>query len=236
MRHYLLVDDNRPFADNLAEIIADQGDRVTVATSGPEALELVRSTRFDAVLTDMRMPGMSGAELVHRLRRVDPGLPAIVVTAYIGDDALAMARAEGLLAALQKPIDLPHLLELLGQARRDGLVAIVEDDDALADNLGEALAARGFSAVMARNVFETDRLSGLGPFAAIVDLRMPGGPSGEALRRLEAIFPEIRIFIVSAFPADLRERNERWAIYPKPFETPQLLDAVAAVFAGRCAA
>ena len=65
MRRYLIVDDNRDFADNLAEIVRDAGDEVTIAEGGPEALALARGTRFDAVLTDMRMPLMGGAELVH---------------------------------------------------------------------------------------------------------------------------------------------------------------------------
>ena len=57
-RRYLIVDDNLAFAENLAEILKDEGDEVSLAGTGAEAIKLVRETPFDAVLTDMRMPVM----------------------------------------------------------------------------------------------------------------------------------------------------------------------------------
>src|SRR5262245_58041804 len=138
MRHYLLVDDNLAFAENLAEIIADAGAEATVVDSGERALALAAVTRFDALVSDMRMPTMGGAEVVRRIRRIDPGLPAIVVTAYTADNELESARQEGLLAVLSKPVVVPRLLEHLARARRDAIVALVEDDVALADNLTES--------------------------------------------------------------------------------------------------
>ncbi len=141
MRSYLVVDDNRDFAENLAEILRDCGDDVVIAEDGREAAAAVRGRRFDAILTDMRMPFMGGAELVHEVRRIDPGAPALVVTAHAGDDALEAARREGLLAVLPKPVDVRRLLELLASARRDGLAVIVEDDlvAAVAQDLREVL-------------------------------------------------------------------------------------------------
>ncbi len=118
-RQYLLVDDNRAFAENVAEIVRDLGDEMAVVDGGEKALALVRRRRFDAVITDMRMPAMGGAELVRELRRLDPGLPAIVVTAHVADRELDAARREGLLAVLSKPVPIHDLLELLASARRE---------------------------------------------------------------------------------------------------------------------
>ena len=157
-RRYLVVDDNVAFAENLAEIVADAGAEAVIVDSGPRALELVGEQRFDALVSDMRMPEMNGAELVHRIRRADPALPALVVTAYTADNELEAARQEGLIGVLPKPVPVARLLELLGGARRNGIVALVEDDVALADNLTEALRTRGFAAVTAGSVIETERL------------------------------------------------------------------------------
>lgn len=225
MRHYLLVDDNRAFAENLAEILRDRGDEVSIAGGGPAAVELARGRRFDALLTDMRMPLMDGAQLVHAIRKVDPGLPALVITAYIADGALASARQEGLLAALQKPVDVERLLGLLGVARRDALVAIVEDDVALSDNLTEALRERGFSAVTAASVLETERLSGVRPCCALVDLCVPGGESGAAKERLRASFPDLPIFVITAYGFDA-PAGDAAMVFHKPFDTAALLAAV----------
>jgi two-component system, response regulator PdtaR len=222
MRRYLVVDDNAAFAENLSEILRDTGAEVATAPSGIRALELTAGRRFDAVVTDMRMPIMTGATLVHELRRVDAGLPAIVVTAYTGETDLAAARHEGLLAVLPKPPPIERLLELLGSARRDALVALVEDDDALSDNLCEALRDRGFSAVTARSVTETDRLGEVQPFAALVDLRMPGGPDGEAMRRLSRRFPRLPMFVITAHA----EAALPVETFFKPFDTGRVLAAL----------
>jgi CheY-like chemotaxis protein len=225
VRSYLVVDDNLAFAENLAEILRDGGAEVMVAESGARALELAGRSRFDALVTDMRMPVMSGARLVHEIRRVDPGLPAIVITAYTGEDDLLAAREEGLLAVLPKPAPIGRLIELLGVARRDGLVALIEDDSALADNVAEALRERGFSAVTARSVAETERLGGVRPFAALADLRVPGGPDGAALQRLLEKFPRLPVLVISAHPDAIASVS--WPnLFPKPFDTGEVLAAV----------
>ncbi|HEX9400524.1 MAG TPA: response regulator [Anaeromyxobacter sp.] len=224
MRSYLVVDDNRDFAENLAEILRDRGDDVAVAENGEAAAALVRTRRFDAVLTDMRMPLMGGAELVHEIRRIDPGAAAMVITAHVGDDALEAARREGLLAVLPKPVEVPRVLALLASARRDGLVVVVEDDTRLSDNLCEALRTRGFAAVTAASVLETERLGPVQPFCALVDLRLPGGPHGEAMRRLGQRYPGIPMLVVTAYhdPPPLPHEG----FFTKPFDTRELLAAV----------
>jgi two-component system, response regulator PdtaR len=225
MRTYLIVDDNRDFAENLAEILRDGGDDAVVAESGGEAVRRAGERRFDAVLTDMRMPLMGGAEVVHEIRRIDPGAPAMVITAHVGDDVLEAARREGLLAVLPKPVDVPRLLELLARARRDGLVAVIEDDVRLSDNLCEALRGHGFAAVTAASVLETERLGPVQPFCALVDLRLPGGPDGEAMRRLARKYPGLPMVVVTGYAEEVPpERHE--ALFTKPFDTGALLAAI----------
>ena len=121
MRRYLIVDDNLAFAENLTEILRDEGAEVTAVESGASALELIRAVCFDALVTDMRMPAMSGARLLQEIRRIDPHLPAIVVTAYTGESDMLAARQEGLLAILPKPVPIDRLIDLLRTARRNGV-------------------------------------------------------------------------------------------------------------------
>ncbi|MCY1077539.1 response regulator [Archangium lansingense] len=235
MRKYLLLDDNEAFAENLAEILRDGGDEATVVTEGAHALELARAQLFDVLLTDMKMPGMSGASAVHRIRQVDPGLAAVVITAYPGEDDLETARREGLLAVLPKPVPIPALVSLLSEARRDGLVALVEDDLALSDNLTEVLRARGFSCITASSVLDADQLAAVRPFAALVDLRLPGGPDGEALRRLRARFPELPVFVMTAYPEVLlpEAMPEHAGVFSKPFDPAALLNELERAHASR---
>jgi CheY-like chemotaxis protein len=225
MRRYLVVDDNREFAENLAEILRDRGDEAAIAGSGPEALALARGTRFDALLTDMRMPLMGGAQVVHAIRRIDPGLAALVITAHVGDRDLEAARREGLLAVLSKPVEVERLLGLLALARRDGLVVVVEDDPAMSENLAEGLRESGFAAVTAGSVLETERLGPVRPFCALVDLRVPGGPDGEAMRRLAERYPGLPTIVVTAHGEEVPPLPH-CEIFRKPFDTAALIAAV----------
>ncbi|RKH18813.1 response regulator [Corallococcus praedator] len=232
MGRFLVVDDNRAFAENLAEILEDAGHVATVVVSGEEALAAVRARRYDVLLTDMRMPGMSGAAVVHQLRRVDPGLAAIIITAHPGEAELEWARGQGVLAVLPKPVPMPTLVELLARARRDGLVVLVEDDPHLLDNLAEVLRARGFTSVSASSVPEVARLGDVSPFAALVDLRVPGGPDGEALRCVRERFPGLTLFVVTAHP-DALPGDFDGRLVRKPFDTGGLLAALERVHGGR---
>ena len=233
-RRYLLVDDNVAFAENLAEILESDGAQVVCASGAPAALEIVRAEPpFDALVTDMRMPVMSGARLVHEIRRVDPGLPAIVVTAYTQEADMAAARAEGLLAVLPKPVPVDRLVELLAAARRDGLVAVVEDDASLSDNLSEVLRDDGFSVVTAASVVDTERLGGVKPFAGVVDVRVPGGPDGAALLSLARSFPFLPLLVMTAFHESVSQLGSAPlaglapdALFFKPFDPARLLTAV----------
>ncbi len=224
MRDYLLVDDNMAFAENLAEILRDDGARVTVTHSGDEALQLVSRHRFDALLSDMRMPGMGGAELVRRMRQIDAGLPAIVVSAYTDDNELTAARREGLLAVLPKPVPIASLLTLMRVARRDALVAVIEHDVALADSMSKELRDCGFSTIAARSLLEIEQLRSVPPFVALIELPLRGDPDGIAMLRLSERFPGIPLVVMSGSPDALAAHSNDFLA--KPFTTAQMLEAV----------
>jgi DNA-binding NtrC family response regulator len=231
MRRYLIVDDNVAFADNVAEILRDVGAEAVVIAEAAKAVQTARSTRFDALVTDMRMTEMNGARLVHEIRAVDRGLPAIVVSAYTGEDDLVSAREEGFLAVLPKPAPIPRLLELLRAARRNGLVAVVEDDSVLADTLAEALRDRGFSAVTARSVTETGRLGGAKPFAALVDIRVAGGPDDEAVRTMVRQNPRLPVLAMTRF-GEAQVAGESIHIVERPFWMEKLMQVLEELHEG----
>ena len=225
MRRFLVVDDNLAFAENLAEIIIDAGvGEAEVADSGQRALELITKTCFDAMVTDMRMPKMSGAELIHQARRLDPGLPVVVVTAFSADEQVANAAHEGVLSVLPKPAPIARVLDLIARARRGGVVALVEDDAALADNLAEALRERGFASIIARSMAETERLGGA-LCVALVDLRVSGGRDGAALALVAERFPKLPLVVVTAYRGEV-ELPPDLMVFDKPFNTGRLLETI----------
>jgi CheY-like chemotaxis protein len=124
-RRYLVVDDNQPLAENLAEILETSGAEVDVELDSRAALGRLRARRYTALVTDMRMPGLGGAELLAAARLTDPALPALVVTAFINDGDLAQVERMGVLATLPKPVPVETLLQRLAQARRGAVVWVV---------------------------------------------------------------------------------------------------------------
>jgi CheY-like chemotaxis protein len=181
MRRFLIVDDNIALAENLAEIIADAdvGEAV-LAESGARALVLLADTRFDVLVSDVRMAGMSGVELLQRVRLVDPGLPVILMTAYTTDEELLSAEPAGILSVLHKPVPIGRLLELLVHARRDGIVALAGPHTELRDGLAETMRSNGFAPVAVGSRAETASLGGP-PFVVVVDIRTLSDLDGDAL-------------------------------------------------------
>lgn len=231
MSRFLIVDDNVSFAENLAEIIGDLGDEAVVADCGTRALELVRQQRFDVLVSDMRMPEMSGIEVVRRIRQIDPGLPVVLVTAYsAGQDELA--QHAGLLGLLPKPVPIPRLLQLLARARRNGIVAVVDDDANFVDNWCEILRQHGFAPVAAGSLIELNVLADLPLLAALVDVRLPGAPDGEALRQLAERFPSLPLLAMTGF-ADIELPVRVEARFDKPVAPEPLLDQLERLRTGQ---
>jgi DNA-binding response OmpR family regulator len=111
--HILIVDDEVPVATMLAEAIAQQGHEATVAYRGTEALALWGRRRPDAVLLDLRMPEMSGLDLLRAIRAADPDLPVAVITGHASLEEREAARRLGVEDVIEKPFGLNHLGEAL---------------------------------------------------------------------------------------------------------------------------
>lgn len=123
MLRVMVVDDNRQLAENLAEILSDEGCEVSTAFTAEEALRAADGDHFDLVLTDIRMPGMNGVELVRRLALRDPTATFLLMTAYTTDQVLTAAAQLGVVrAVLAKPLAVEQLLELL--PRRSGVLLV----------------------------------------------------------------------------------------------------------------
>lgn len=146
MNTILLVEDKESLARMLEEALGAEGLQVEWAADGTQAMrKLASGQRYAAVVTDLRMPGHDGIEVLKRSRAEDPDCPVIVMTAYgtVGDAVEAMRI--GAFDFIEKPIDVDHLVLLLRRSiearalrienfllrdefqRRHGLPAIVGD-------------------------------------------------------------------------------------------------------------
>lgn len=116
-RTVLVVDNEEAVGTIVSHMLRKQGYRSQTASSGSEAEAIVTAedSDVDLLLTDLLMPGMSGRELVGRVRALRPDLPAIYMSGY-GDDAAPLAPPEEGVRMLQKPFTGKQLLHAVGEA------------------------------------------------------------------------------------------------------------------------
>jgi len=112
----LVVDDRPEMVDMIAEELGERGFRVCTTISGPKALDLLRSEPFDALVTDLRMPGVDGLTLLRASIELDPSRPVIVMTAYGSLETALEAVKGGTWQYLTKPFRADLLARLLEAA------------------------------------------------------------------------------------------------------------------------
>jgi two-component system NtrC family response regulator len=111
----LVVDDEEAQRKVLAGFLRKRGFGTVTAASVDEAIQLARSQTVDLVLTDLRMPGRDGIELLQELRALNPEIPVIVITAFGTVASAVDAMKQGAADYLTKPVDLDELEVLVGR-------------------------------------------------------------------------------------------------------------------------
>jgi DNA-binding NtrC family response regulator len=112
----LIVDDDPGQRSLLHSFLQSQGFETVTADCGERALEILRTGKFDMMISDVRMPGLSGLETLRRARQEHATLPVLLVTAFTDVRDAVAAMRDGAVNYLSKPIDLDELLASVQQA------------------------------------------------------------------------------------------------------------------------
>src|SRR6478609_7237733 len=105
----LIVDDEANARTALAELLRDEGYSVETAADGFKALPKLEEFAPDLVVTDLKMPGLNGLELMQKLRERDPEAVVIVMTAFGAVDSAVQAMKQGAADYLTKPVNVDEL-------------------------------------------------------------------------------------------------------------------------------
>jgi two-component system response regulator PilR (NtrC family) len=129
----LVIDDEEIMREILETLLTREGYTVRLASGGAEGLDLVRSLPFDAVVTDVMMPGMDGLQVLDEIRKLDEELPVIMITAFASMENAISAMKRGAFDYITKPFKNDEVLVVLRNAiERRRLVA---ENVALKQNL-----------------------------------------------------------------------------------------------------
>jgi len=111
MANVLIIDDNETMREGVAQVVRRMGHKVCATASGSEALLIFKKTPADFVITDLKMNGMDGLEVLRRIRELDPDCPTLLMTAYGTVEAAVEAMKLGAMDFLQKPFS-PEVVRL----------------------------------------------------------------------------------------------------------------------------
>lgn len=179
----LLIDDEPDVLSTLEMTLSQEAYSVATATDGEAALEYFRNQPFDLVVTDMRMPGMDGVEVIRRIKALDPDVEVIMLTGYATlDNAVTVLRNAGAFDYMTKPIeDIDELLMVVEKAlekrrltlENRKLIRSLKKKEAELVRRNQALQEsekkyRELADSLPVNLFETDRkgtITFLNPFA-----------------------------------------------------------------------
>ena len=109
----MVVDDRAGIRRLLLEVLQDAGYKVLTASGGSEAVEIIKQTKIDLVLLDMKMSGMDGLETLTLLKRYAPHVIILVMTAYEELEVLKEARRRGAAGYISKPFDIEELKKII---------------------------------------------------------------------------------------------------------------------------
>jgi DNA-binding NtrC family response regulator len=112
----LLIEDDPAIVVTLRRLLAEEGHQVAIETRGDAGLARAQTEKFDVIITDMKLPGLNGLNLVRELHLARPRLPIILITAYGTTETAIEATKSGAYDYLVKPFEIPELIELVEHA------------------------------------------------------------------------------------------------------------------------
>jgi len=227
-------------AETFGDILEAKGYQVQIASDGPQALTYVGKESFDITFLDIKMAGMDGVEVLHRIKQTRPGALVVMMTAYALPDLIAQAEREGALAVLSKPLPLDRVIRFLTELLPQRPVLVVEDDLSFGQTLQDILERSGYSVTHTTDALEVSAiLREAHPDAVLLDLKLPVQDGCEVLREIRLLDANVPVFLMTGYGQELQGLVEqglrdgaRLCLY-KPFSPVDLLQHLTAVRAER---
>lgn len=229
----LVVDDEPDLLTTLAANLELEGYEVRGAASGREAVDLVASgEHFDLILSDIWMSGMSGVDVSREVRRVQPGIAVVMMTAWAAERHVVDAVKEGAYTVVQKPFTMDQLLRVVRRALARGVILVVDDDRDFTRSLLAALENAGLRAEAVHDgEGAVERIRNGEVDACVLDLVLPGLDGVETHKEIRALDPSVPVIAITGYSVEQMVSQVislgSYACLRKPFDTAQLVRTIA---------
>jgi DNA-binding NtrC family response regulator len=201
----LVIDDEKSIRNTLKDILGFEGYQVELAENGKNGIELVKSTDFDIILCDIKMPEMDGLEVLEQIIRIKPESTVVMISGHGTIDTAVEAIKKGAFDFIEKPLDLNRLLITLRNA--SDKTALVKETIVLKQKVGRKFDIIGESASIRKVLEMCDRVA---PTEAKVLITGSNGTGKELIaHRLHEFSPRSENSFVevncAAIPSELIE-------------------------------
>ncbi len=223
MLRILVVDDNRTMANSIVDILRAKGYDAFASYSGADALERLWVSEFDCILSDIKMPNITGVDLFKRIKEQGLDIPVVLMTGGECDDLIEEGVNEGVVGVLDKPLNFDALFSFFSYLRRVSSVVIIDDDPQFCRTLGDVLRAYDFDVIEI-----TDPASILDELnddthLVLLDMKLTSTTGLEVLREIREHHPRLPVVLATGYPeemvsfVDAAEQLGVHAYFEKPF-------------------
>ncbi len=230
----LVADDDEGVRAGLVANLELEGYTVVEARDGGEAIELIGTQAFDLIVSDVVMPIATGVEVLTAVRKQNLDTPFILISAFVSEELVARALAEGLFAILYKPFAMERILEVVARALRRNVVLLVDDTRSYIASLASALRSVGMrveaceDGPSAVEFAQTNTVD-----VCVLDLVMQPLDGLQTCEALQQINDRMDIIAITGLASNEQVRGiARRGVSSclrKPFDVRELLTAIARV-------
>ena len=112
----LVVDDELSMREFLKILLEKEGYEVTTASEASSAIDLIQNKAFDLVLSDIKMPGISGLSLLEKIKEIDDSIAVIMITAFASPENAVIAMKSGAFDYITKPFKVDEIIKIIKSA------------------------------------------------------------------------------------------------------------------------
>ncbi|MFH1489657.1 MAG: response regulator [Pseudomonadota bacterium] len=237
----LVVEDDETARRQLSKAIKKEGYQVLMAEDGRAGVEQFKKETPHIIVTDLKMPGMGGVELMHTVRGLSKDVQVIVVTAFGETDTAVSALREGALDYIKKPIDLDELNVALGRAKERvakimksksfPTLLLADDEDKIRERLARVLDKEGWDVDQVSNGEEAvAKFREKKVDIVLLDIKMPKKDGLQALHEMRKISDDFEAIILTGYGDETSAvqalRDGAINFLKKPIDLDQMILAV----------
>ncbi len=200
MAKILVVDDERDLGYLLGAILKLKGHEVIPVFDGYQAIEEVKTTHYDLIMMDIRLPGINGVEAFIQIKEIDPKVKVVMMTGFAVEDLIEESIQQGAYACIHKPFDLEKVIGTIEQVLMENkkVILIANGDSQTRDAVGKALAEKGYciiTALNAENVYVS--LKNNHCHCILLNLQLPGINGLKILNEVKKIYPNVVVIVMA---------------------------------------